>query len=671
MYSNATSRFEDVQRPLLEDEEQDGIELSRVDAEPSLAHDLCDDAAQQAINELDQSVNATDPSNASQYGRKLRHLSKACKRYRRLPSTCVLQETNGLVVECQAFAKGGFAEVYRGSLEGFGQIAVKRLRPDVLLQQPELLFLEAVIWKHANHRNIAPFIAALVHAPSPCLISPWMNHGNIISYLKEHPETDIQPLILNIIDGCRFLHGISVVHGDLKGANILVNENQEACLSDFGMSNVYRNAVDQQIGTASWTTTVLGGGSIRWLAPELLFSPVEKPSFASDAYAFGVVLWEILTCRIPYEHLSTDQSVMLHVSQGFRPCFRCITDSPADVGNLIEIMRNCWATLPHARPKISTDLRQRLFQRLPPKIREISWLSRCMLILSSLIGIAASHALGLAARAEAFSLPTIPLATVVIFTTIFVILAVRYILLRTYGIIPWLIVGPSRTGTLYNTFFTAVHLTCIPGAIFSCSLGFFLRFAEIPEAWGPEEAFRRFSFVFLWVTVGLSLISGVYHDVKNVFILLWLQCWEQKARDRDDDDEIQASVVTHTQLLVSNVGPLVSEDDIRYMFEASGEIESVSMHRPGHHCVVQYRDDRDAERILASGDFLTTLRISRRTIRMLKLDEEEYVPPTSIQVLVELDMASSHYHIIPGTSQLDFLLAGWSTLSIRSFYVEV
>ncbi|KAK7462867.1 hypothetical protein VKT23_007446 [Stygiomarasmius scandens] len=609
---------EELGRPLLEDDdqEQEEIELTAVTNDFAFDLSLSSAAAQDTVDKLDQVVNTSGHLNVYEYGCKLRHLSKACEIYRCLPAACVLQESSTLVVEPRPLAQGGFADVHKGSLEGVGQVAVKKLRTDILQQHCRSLFREAVIWKHCNHKNIVPFIAAEIQAQNLCLISLWMIHGNVVSYLRTHPDADIRPLILNVFDGLAYLHDMNIIHGDLKGANILVNEKYEACLSDFGMSSVYRAAGDRH--TTTWTTTTLGGGSARWLAPELLFAPLEKPSFASDAYAFGVVIWEILTCQIPYSDLATDQSVMLHVSQGLRPCSRCVTDVPGQVGNLIELMDSLWSALPQSRPRINSDLRQEIMKPSsnPHKLFQISWLARCFLILPSLSGIIVSCCLNYdGPDAES---PTLSLSICIPMIITFVVFAIRYFLLRTFVVLPVFYVGPSRSGTLNNIIVTNYHLGCTFSAVFLCCLGSYLRYADIPETWGPKQGFRRPSFVLLLISLLLSVVSTTFHDVMLGGKLLWI-AWlgaRGKLIEETDGDK------TRTQLHVSNVGPFVSKDDIKNIFEASGEVEWVSMHRAGNHCIVQYCDDLNAERILASGDFLTTFRISRRMIRKLQLEDE-------------------------------------------------
>ncbi|THV04680.1 kinase-like protein, partial [Dendrothele bispora CBS 962.96] len=622
----------DLQRPLLggrEEREQDEIELRTIrPGNVNLDFDLPVGTTQGAIDELDQRIDYLE-LNVSDYGRSLRHLSKMCERNCCLPSSCILQDPTRLVVDPHAFAQGGFANVYQGSLEGVGKVAVKKLRTDVV-QQPQLLFREAVIWKHCRHRNIVPFVAATnLQTPSPWLISLWMIHGNVISYLKGNLDVDIRPLIFNVVDGLGYLHDMNIIHGDLKGANILVNENREACLSDFGMSSVYRSTADQQT-TITWTNAILGGGSSRWLAPELLFAPHEKPSFASDAYAFGVVLWEILTCRMPYEHLATDQSVMLHVSQGLRPCFRCITDDPGEVGNLIEIMEDLWSTLPQSRPSVNSELRQRFFKSSSSrKVFQVSWLARCTLLSPSVIGVATAYFLGHASQS-----PTIPLFIVIIFTIIFSIFILRYALLKTFTVLPVFILGPARSGRLDNILITSTHLLSTSSAIFLCSLGTYLRYAELPETWGYEQSFRRSSFVILWITVVLSFISAGYHDIKlgvSLLWITWLRARGKLGKGDSGNEEDQGSGTTRTQLHVSGINQFMSESDIRYIFEASGEVEWVSIHRTGNHCIVQFRNDLDAERILGSGDFLSATRISRRIVRKLNFENDEYVQDTQVE----------------------------------------
>jgi len=87
-----------------------------------------------------------------------------------------------------------------------------------------------------------------------------------------------------------------MVHGDLKGANILIDDQGRACLSDFGLATVVYDKDTVNL----MTTGSIAHGSTRWMAPELL-SPEEngllrsRPSRRSDIYSLSMVMWEVRT----------------------------------------------------------------------------------------------------------------------------------------------------------------------------------------------------------------------------------------------------------------------------------------------------------------------------------------------------------------------------------------
>ncbi|KAF7333651.1 hypothetical protein MSAN_02408200 [Mycena sanguinolenta] len=134
-----------------------------------------------------------------------------------------------------------------------------------------------------------------------------MEHGSVINYLKTHGHANVDllvnffvtiydlPFVFNtgvklyeIAQGLEYLHSHAIVHGDLKGANILVKESGSACLADFGLS-IYSDA-------SAKTGSTSRGGSLYWMAPELLdpdhFGFQFGRTVATDVYAFGCVCFE-------------------------------------------------------------------------------------------------------------------------------------------------------------------------------------------------------------------------------------------------------------------------------------------------------------------------------------------------------------------------------------------
>jgi serine/threonine protein kinase len=100
--------------------------------------------------------------------------------------------------------------------------------------------------------------------------------------------------LLEIAQGLGYLHSLNIIHGDLRGTNILISDDGHACLSDFGLATTFSEADS----TAAMTSSSNRAGSARWFAPEL----IEPKSFgcerfvrttSSDVYAYARVCLEV------------------------------------------------------------------------------------------------------------------------------------------------------------------------------------------------------------------------------------------------------------------------------------------------------------------------------------------------------------------------------------------
>ena len=97
-----------------------------------------------------------------------------------------------------------------------------------------------------------------------------------------------------------YLHGKRVLHCDLKSSNVLIDENWNVKLCDFGLSRINSNHKKGQARRV---------GTPHWMAPEILRG--EKYEFESDVYSFGMLVWELLTGEIPYQKYSPAQIIGL------------------------------------------------------------------------------------------------------------------------------------------------------------------------------------------------------------------------------------------------------------------------------------------------------------------------------------------------------------------------
>ncbi|KAJ6487845.1 kinase-like domain-containing protein [Mycena sanguinolenta] len=214
-------------------------------------------------------------------------------------------------------AAGAFGDIWKGIVrEQIVSVKVMRIFRDAEVRVAvEAFGREALIWRQLSHPNLLPFFGLYYLETRLCLVSPWLSNGHVLQFLENaSPDIDRVSLMFDVAMGLEYLHAKHVVHGDLKGMNILVTPSHRACVADFGLSFIVnRSTLRFTHSTASYS-----GGTARYLAPELLLG--EKQShYGSDIYAFACVCYEILTGKAPFFELVWDATVILKVLAGTRP----------------------------------------------------------------------------------------------------------------------------------------------------------------------------------------------------------------------------------------------------------------------------------------------------------------------------------------------------------------
>ncbi|KAH7919031.1 kinase-like protein, partial [Leucogyrophana mollusca] len=215
---------------------------------------------------------------------------------------------------------------------------------------------EAILWAQLSSPYVLPFCGVYyMEEPSPraCLVSLWMDNGDLPRYLRDNPNANRLQLMLDVALGLEYLHSFCspVIHGDLKGVNILITSGLRACIADFGLSII---AQDSKIHFTV-TATTNGQGSTPWMAPELLDcdSPERRrKSCASDIYAFGCVGYEIYAGHPPFsEHHSPMMAIVRNL-----PLLRPATTELDDT--TWELIENCRDANPASRPNASEVVQQ-------------------------------------------------------------------------------------------------------------------------------------------------------------------------------------------------------------------------------------------------------------------------------------------------------------------------
>ncbi|KAF8209611.1 kinase-like domain-containing protein [Mycena galopus ATCC 62051] len=260
-------------------------------------------------------------------------------------------------------AQGGFSDVYRGQYTRASQahrntcftteIAVKVLRVTEkcnLERALKHLKKEATVWTQLDGIHIAKFYGVALVGDRPALVLEWCNQGTATDFLRGKSLDERLRVIQSLAAGLAYVHSRNVVHGDLKGSNVLINNKGYAVLSDFGLSRTLERH------TGHTTSTYSAAGSLNWSSPELirpwLFETEARvKTLASDVWAFACTVYELLTDTMPYAS-SPSQTIFQiaqTIDQHITP-LEALPAQPAEIPDRIRAMLElCWAPQPAER----------------------------------------------------------------------------------------------------------------------------------------------------------------------------------------------------------------------------------------------------------------------------------------------------------------------------------
>ncbi|CAN6196630.1 unnamed protein product [Urochloa humidicola] len=195
---------------------------------------------------------------------------------------------------------GGFGLVYKAYLPDGTKAAVKRLSGDCGQMEREFR-AEVEALSQAQHKNLVTLRGYCRYGNDRLLIYSYMENGSLDYWLHERSDGGYMlkwesrlRIAQGSARGLAYLHKVcepNIIHRDVKSSNILLNENFEACLADFGLARLI-----QPYDTHVTTDLV---GTLGYIPPEYSQSVIATPK--GDVFSFGVVLLELLTGRRPVD----------------------------------------------------------------------------------------------------------------------------------------------------------------------------------------------------------------------------------------------------------------------------------------------------------------------------------------------------------------------------------
>ncbi|EPS58736.1 hypothetical protein M569_16077, partial [Genlisea aurea] len=226
------------------------------------------------------------------------NLSTFEKPLRKLTFADLLEATNGFHHDF-LIGSGGFGDVYKADLKDGSTVAIKKLI-HVSTQGDREFTAEMETIGKVKHRNLVPLLGYCKVGEERLLVYEYMKNGSLEDVLHDRKKAGIRlnwaarrKIAVGAARGLAFLHHNCIpyiIHRDMKSSNVLLDENLEARVSDFGMAREV-NDMDTHLSVSTLA------GTPGYVPPEYYQS--FRCSTKGDVYSYGVVLLELLTGRKP------------------------------------------------------------------------------------------------------------------------------------------------------------------------------------------------------------------------------------------------------------------------------------------------------------------------------------------------------------------------------------
>ncbi|KAI1724003.1 protein tyrosine kinase domain-containing protein [Ditylenchus destructor] len=247
--------------------------------------------------------------------------------------------------------EGAFGEVSLGTLRRSSgetvNVAIKQAKlENMTKEQIKEITREARLMRRFDHPNVVKLYGVAAGREPLMLVLELADKGSLDSYLQKNETSATQKveMCMGAAWGVEYLHSKNVIHRDIAARNCLYSE-EKVKISDFGLT---------QEGTV-YAMDPKSRVPIRWLSPETLRTAMYSQK--SDAYAFGILCWEIFSNGIePYPGMTVAE-VNVKVKDGYRMSMP--TGCPPDVWTLIH--DHCWVDSPNDRWSM-TQVTKRLEQ---------------------------------------------------------------------------------------------------------------------------------------------------------------------------------------------------------------------------------------------------------------------------------------------------------------------
>jgi Protein kinase domain len=231
----------------------------------------------------------------------------------------------------EKIGEGGMGSVFKGlDLMLEREVAIKVLRPELAGQAEivERFRTEAVTLARLNHPRVATLYSFSRHGDLFLMVMEYVRGTTLGDHIERHgairPASAL-PLFCQALEGIEHAHALGVVHRDLKPGNIMVTDAGSAKVMDFGIARV--------LGASRLTRAGHLLGTVEYMSPEQVRG--QHADTRSDIYSAGIVLYEMLTGRVPFASDSEFELMRAQVEEPPPPPSSLLADIPEEVERAI------------------------------------------------------------------------------------------------------------------------------------------------------------------------------------------------------------------------------------------------------------------------------------------------------------------------------------------------
>lgn len=270
---------------------------------------------------------------------------------------------------------GGMGAVYKAVHTHLGRvIAIKVLSPELAdgaaLQR---FYSEASIQASLRHPGVAEYLGFYEHTGRPCILMEHVGGETLAATLQRqgpYPAPEAVRIVRDIAAVAEHFHAQGVVHRDLKSSNVKVDPEGRVKVLDFGIAR--RHTANRLTMTGAVV------GTPHTLAPEQIRGEAAREQ--TDVWQLGVLLYELLTGRVPFEGATTGELYARIASGDY-------TAPPAIPRPLLKIIKRCLETEPARRYANGADLRRALDGWQDPAKKRLpswAWLAAAAVLVAGL-----------------------------------------------------------------------------------------------------------------------------------------------------------------------------------------------------------------------------------------------------------------------------------------------